>query len=69
VIPGGPAARAGLQAGDTITAIDGTAIGDAAALSAALAGHTPGQDVTITWIDPTGAAQSTSLTLATGPAA
>jgi S1-C subfamily serine protease len=68
VIPGSTADRAGLAAGDTITAIDGTSIGSAAALSAALAGHTPGQDVTVTWVDPTGAAQSTSLTLATGPA-
>jgi S1-C subfamily serine protease len=69
VIPGSPAARACLSAGDTITAIDGTSIGSAAALTEALAGHTPGQDVTITWIDPSGAAQSASLTLATGPAA
>ena len=69
VIPGSPAARAGLSAGDTITAIDGTSIGRAAALTEALAGHTPGQDVTITWVDPSGATQSASLTLATGPAA
>ena len=69
VIPDTPAANAGLKAGDTITAIDGTTIASAAALDAALAGHTPGQDVTITWVDPTGATQSTSLILATGPAA
>ena len=69
VIPGTPADRAGLTAGDTITGIDGTTIGTAEALTAALAGHTPGQDVTITWIDPAGATHSTSLTLAAGPAA
>ena len=65
VIPDTPAANAGLTAGDTIPAIDGTPIASAAAL----AGHTPGQDVTITWIDPTGAPQSASVTLAAGPAA
>ena len=69
MIPDTPAANAGLTAGDTITAIDGTTIANAAALDAALAGHTPGQDVTITWVDPTGATQSTALILATGPAA
>ena len=69
VIPGTPADRAGLTAGDIITAVDGTTVATAAALAAALAGHTPGQVVTVTWIDTAGATQSASVTLVAGPAA
>jgi S1-C subfamily serine protease len=69
VIEGTPAASAGLTAGDTIAAIDGTAIGSADALTAALAGHKPGDSVTIAWVDASGAAHSATVTLAEGPAA
>ena len=69
VVTGGPAERAGLTAGDTITGIDGTAIGGTADLTSVLAGHTPGQTVTITWTDTTGSVHTAAVTLATGPAA
>lgn len=69
VIEGTPAATGGLVAGDTITAIDGTAVTDAETLSALLAGYDPGDAVTITWVDDTGAAQSATVTLVQGPAA
>jgi S1-C subfamily serine protease len=69
VVPAGPAAAAGLVAGDTITALDGTAIGSASELTQALAGYKPGQTTTITWADAAGASHSATVTLAAGPAA
>ena len=69
VVTRGPAEQAGLTAGDTITGIDGTAIGGTADLTSVLAGHTPGQTVTITWTDTTGSIHTAAVTLATGPAA
>jgi len=69
VIDGMPAASAGLTAGDTITAVDGTSVASSTELSAALSGYDPGDTVTITWTDASGASHSASVTLATGPAA
>ena len=45
VTPGGPAAKAGLQPGDVITAVNGTATPDTETLAAVLAGLQPGQQV------------------------
>ncbi|MEU1970993.1 trypsin-like peptidase domain-containing protein [Microbacterium sp. NPDC019599] len=69
VYSGTPAAEAGLTGGDTITAIDGAAVTDAASLSDLIAGHEPGDSVTITWIDASGATHAADVTLAAGPAA
>ena len=68
VVSGAPAADAGITAGDTITGIDGAAIDDATGLTAALTGHRPGENVTVTWVDRSGAAESAAVTLAAGPA-
>jgi len=68
-LTGTPAAQAGLQSGDTITAVDGQAIASADALSTAMSGHKPGDKVTITWVSgTTGATQSATVTLIAGPA-
>jgi putative serine protease PepD len=48
VASGGPAEQAGLRAGDVITAIGGTAIGDSTDLVAAIASHHPGDEVKLT---------------------
>ena len=48
VTPGGPAARAGLQAGDVITSAGRTPTPDTAALAQVLAAAEPGQPVTLT---------------------
>ena len=48
VTPGGPAAKAGLQPGDVITAVNGTATPDTVTLAAVLAGLRPGQQVPVT---------------------
>ena len=69
VVDGSPAAQAGLQAGDTITAADGTTVDSADALSSALAEHNPGDQVRIIWVDGTGSTHSATITLVAGPAA
>ena len=48
VDPGGPGARAGLQPGDVITAIEGTPVPDAVTLQMVLAQHKPGDKVAVT---------------------
>jgi S1-C subfamily serine protease len=68
VLPGGPAARAGITAGDLITSVAGTAIGSASDLTTALAGHSPGEQVTVTWTDAADATHQATVPLATGPA-
>ena len=68
VLSGGPAAQAGITAGDVIIAVGNSAVGSADDLSTALAGYDPGDRVRVTWVDASGAAQSATVTLATGPA-
>jgi putative serine protease PepD len=48
IAPGGPAAKAGLKAGDVIVAIDGTATKSSDALLTELAAHAPGDTVELT---------------------
>jgi S1-C subfamily serine protease len=67
-LPGGAAESAGISAGDVITSVDGTAIGSADDLSSTLAGHAPGDRVTVTWTTAAGASESATVTLGTGPA-
>jgi len=69
VVDGSPAARAGLTAGDTITAVGPTAVRSGQALSAALAQHDVADPVRITWTDTTGATQQATVTLAASPTA
>jgi S1-C subfamily serine protease len=47
VIPGGPAAGAGLAPGDVITSINGQPVNSATALTAILDQHHPGENVTV----------------------
>jgi S1-C subfamily serine protease len=67
VVPGGPAANAGLAAGDVITSIDGHAISSPAALGATLVREKVGARISATYVDTKGARQSTTITLASGP--
>jgi S1-C subfamily serine protease len=68
VVDGSAAAAAGIVAGDTITAVDGTTIASAAALTSTLDAYNPGDAVTITWTDTAGATHTASATLTAGPA-
>jgi len=68
VVSGGPADSAGLAAGDVITAVGRTAIGSADDLTGVLAGHDPGDTVSVTWTDSAGTTRTAPITLASGPA-
>ncbi len=68
VVRSSPAAAAGLEAGDTITAIDGTAIDNAQSLSAALANHEPSDQVSVSWADTALTPHTATVTLTNGPA-
>jgi S1-C subfamily serine protease len=68
VLDGTPAASAGLQHGDVITAVDGRTVDSNDALTAGLHGHHPGDQVKLTWSDPSGASHTATITLAEGPA-
>lgn len=63
VVPGGPAAKAGLQAGDLITSINGQKITSASDLVTTLAGLSPGQTVPVVYLDQAGNQHTTKVTL------
>jgi S1-C subfamily serine protease len=63
VTPGGPAATAGLQPGDVITAVNGTATPDTETLAAVLAGLQPGQQVTVNITKADGSTATVKVTL------
>ncbi|WP_344755350.1 S1C family serine protease [Gryllotalpicola koreensis] len=69
VVANGPAEEAGLAEGDVITALDSTAITSADVLQTALKSYNPGDQVTVTWTDSSGASHTASVTLTQGPAA
>ena len=68
VVPGTPAARSGLQAGDTIVSVDGRSIDSPEGLTTILGSFKPGQKVTIGWLDTSGRQHSSTVTLTSGPA-
>lgn len=66
--PGMPAANAGITRGDTITAVNGTAVNSATALSDDIRSFKVGSTITVTWLDAAGVSHSSRLTLIAGPA-
>jgi putative serine protease PepD len=68
VVPGTPAAKAGLKAGDVVTAFNGKRIANPSALTAAVTAAKPGEKVTLT-IRRDGATKQISVTLGVQPAA
>ncbi len=64
---GSAAAAAGLAAGDTLTALDGTALSSYDVLHSTLAGHAPGDQVSIGWTDTSGQSHTATVTLGTSP--
>jgi S1-C subfamily serine protease len=68
VVSGGPAANAGLVAGDVITAIDGTAISSPTVIPAMILKLKPAAQITVTFTDQFGTSQTATITLGTGPA-
>ena len=65
---GGPAARAGLRAGEVITAVDGHPMATADDLSTYLAGRQPGQKVRVELRDRDGSKRTVEVTLGRLPA-
>jgi putative serine protease PepD len=63
VTRGGPAAAAGLSDGAVIIKIDAQIIDTPETLLAAVASSAPGDKVTLTYLDPTGATKTTHVTL------
>jgi len=68
VSSGSPAAGAGLEAADVITALDGKSIDSAGALRTAIDGHAPGDKVKVT-VRRAGTTKTITVTLGTRPAA
>jgi S1-C subfamily serine protease len=67
VLASSPADRAGLERGDVIDAIDGRAVATLSSVSGLLLGKAPGDTVRVTFTDPTGAQQTATVTLGSGP--
>ncbi len=63
----GPAAKAGLDAGDVIVRLGGDAVTSSRALRTVLLGKHPGQKVRIVYHDLSGSRRTTTATLAFGP--
>lgn len=66
VVPGGPAAAAGLQPGDVITEVDGRPATDPTQLALLTLKKKPGETVAVTY-DRAGKSASTTITLGTPP--
>jgi S1-C subfamily serine protease len=64
-----PAAIAGAQAGDVITAVNGHAVSSPVSLRALMHQYHPGTTVSLTWVQLNGQQKTGSLKLAAGPAA
>jgi S1-C subfamily serine protease len=65
---GGPAAKAGIESGDVITAVNGTKITTADGLSALLDKTHGGDQVSVSWTDTSGSSHNATVTLIDGPA-
>jgi S1-C subfamily serine protease len=67
IAPGSPAAAAGLQPGDLITAVNGKAVASTAGFISDIASDQPGQSITLTVVRQ-GQNKKVTVTLATRPA-
>jgi S1-C subfamily serine protease len=68
VVSGGPAASAGLAAGDVITAINGHTVSSPPAISALVLTKKPGAKIRVVYVDQSGTSHTASVTLGSGPA-
>lgn len=65
-ISGSPAASTGIARCDLITSVNGTHTGSPAALLNVMETYHPGDSVSISWLDPSGASHTVNVTLGTG---
>jgi len=68
-LQGSPAAKAGLAAGDTITALAGQSVTDSEDIQHILVKYHPGDSIKVTWTDTSGTQHTATMTLTSGPAA
>jgi len=68
VVSGGPAANAGIAAGDVITSIGGQAVSSPSDVQSIVLSEKPGQKVAVIFTDQTGTTQTVTVTLGSGPA-
>ena len=68
VVSGGPAASAGLTAGDVITAIDGRTVTSPTTVSSLIVTMKPGATITVTYADQSGGRHAVRVRLGSGPA-
>ncbi len=68
VLPGTPAAAAGIISGDRITGLSGAAVTSGDQLRTLLSQHHGGDSVSLTWTDSQGGSHTASVTLIAGPA-
>ena len=68
VLPGSPAARAGLAQGDVITSLAGHAVRSSTVIPDLLIPRHPGDTVQVRWVDQSGQSHSAAIRLASGPA-
>ncbi|HYB17403.1 MAG TPA: trypsin-like peptidase domain-containing protein [Streptosporangiaceae bacterium] len=69
VLPGSPVANAGLSGGDTITAVGGQSVSSSQDIANVLVKYHPGQSISVSWVDSSGQSHTSTVTLASGPAA
>jgi S1-C subfamily serine protease len=68
-LSGSPAATAGLADGDTITSVGGQSVSSASDIQQVLVKYHPGDKISVSWQDQSGQSHTTTVTLASGPAA
>jgi S1-C subfamily serine protease len=66
-VAGGPAASAGLTAGDVITAINGKSVSSPSTITSLILTKKPGAKITVTYTDQLGTSHVTTVTLGSGP--
>lgn len=67
VVPGGPAAGAGLAQGDVITAVAGQSIGSPSDITNVMLTERPGQTLTVQYLDASGLRHTATVHLTSGP--
>ena len=68
VMPGSPAANAGLVAGDILTVVDGLPAAAPDAVAAQIKKHRAGEKIDFSWTDGSNRRRTATVILAPGPA-
>ena len=66
-ICGSPAAAVGMTAGSVITAVNGQAIGSPDSLTGVVTKFRPGDEISVTWVSPSGQHTTSTIKLTAGP--